>query len=212
MNIDLIIAFSISIPAITGVVFKKYQNPCFLPLIACLWLGLFNEGAIYVIRIYKNAPLFYGTANTYYLLESLLYLHFFYRCGIVGEAEKYKWVRAGILSFFVINMFFQNPLSHYLIYAYNLASLVFGILAVRLLAAQALDVSHYLWKNPLFFIGIGLLIVTVFSVFVESIRLINAGTPFFNESVFYIYKWINLTTYLLFTYAFICPDRMKNIS
>src|SRR5204863_130434 len=69
-NLNLILSFSISIPALIGLVrFSKISN-VFYPILYCIWIGLLNEIISYVMiqNGYQNGI----NNNIYALIESLL--------------------------------------------------------------------------------------------------------------------------------------------
>jgi hypothetical protein len=208
---DQFITFSIFLPAIAGILTGAFRKKILLPLVLCVCLGLLNETLISLIRSRGIREWFYLTANTYYLLESVCYAWFFFQSKVTDGKFSLGTQIVFLGCLFLLNACWYAPFSHFMVHAYNMVTVLFGICSVRLLAREALNIKQAVYDNPLFLAAMAVLLLSVISLFVECLRLLQLGTEL-KTRIYDIYRWVNPVAYLLFAYSFVCSRNKKIIS
>lgn len=196
-------AFSCVLPAIIGSVKYKRMDAKFHPFVWIMYLSVITETSIYIIRQTQNyAHTYCAVANSYYIINVLLFLLFFKRLAIISKPV---FICLSILSLANLLgfMYYFSPINSILLNATVLYDTILLALTVTLLSKQVFVFNIPFHLNTLFIIGGMFLFYTAFSVFLNIIYLLGLKTEF-NSFLFNIHRYVNLVTYLVFAWALIC--------
>jgi len=197
----LILASSIVIPAIIGVVRFKYIAARYRPFLYLIWAGCLNE----IVSVYCAFRFHNNIASNvaYSLIESFLLLWLFQRLKLFGGKT---WLLYSLaLIFFCIWLFesflanrFGSQFSVYFDVVYSFCVVLLSIRAIN----QLLTAETEILKNPTFLICIGFVIFFSYEI-IERVFWIYGleNSLVFKQSVQAILFLTNFFTNLLFGLA-----------
>ncbi len=214
-TINIILAYSCTLPAVVGLLFYKRMDKCYHPFIWAMWLSVFSETTSRFILPFSTQPLLHiCLIHVYYLLHFYFFLLLFYRLEVINKSLLKNILIFGCIIFFVNAMFkpvFFNLLGEKTIAFY----LIIFYFAVKLLTLQIFNHNINIGTNALFFIGCGLLMLA-FPILQNIIRIIVRY--FYNLSTAkitvlqYVFVIANAVSYILFFIATIyIPKKLKKI-
>lgn len=209
MNIPFILTFANYITALIGVLLYKKIDKKVHPFLWYLFLAALAELSFIITKQDKTKMAIHLVGNIYYLIETLLYLTFFYAVNVIKSLRWYAGLIIFTITLFVTSWLFKNPLKYYVMIPYQIVSVIIIILAVNLITQQIWQLKTNLIKNGLFLIGAGILLVTTNSFFMEAIFLLQIGDKQFENNIFYIYRFINLFVFIIDIVALICLTKQK---
>lgn len=200
-DINFIMAMSCAPAALTGLYKFKQVDRKFQPFILALLLSLFTELAVKVIILSEQWALYYVAGNIYYVSNILLYQAFFYRTAETRSSRTYHIFQVLILSAFIVNLVFQNPLKGLLLYAAVFFSFLILLQAVRLLSRQVFEIRVPVYKNALFYIAAGCVLFSTYFIFTQTVFFVMKDAEWLTTKSFFIEKTVNVCTYLIFLIA-----------
>jgi len=197
----LLLASSIFISGIIGIVkFNQIPNQ-YRPFIYLIWVGCFNEavGVYFAYRYHNNI-----VPNIIYTLcESLLLLWFFKKLGMFENRK--KWLIFLIVLFIV--MWFANSFltgrfgDQFTFYFDGVYAFCVVILSIQVINGL-LFTEKELLKNPAFLICIGLMIFFSYQIIDRAFRLVGLkNSEDFRKSVSQLLHIINFLVNLIFALA-----------
>lgn len=197
------------IAGIMGVLFYNKISKKEHPFVWYIFLATTAELTYTLFHTKENNHIFHITGNLYYLIETLLYLTFFYAQDVVKSLKQYLILVFFSVIVFVVFWIYSQPQKVYVMFPYQIVSVMIIVLAVNLITKQIWETKTPLLKSGVFLIGAGLLLVTTNSFFMETIFLLNIGTNNFQNNIFYIYRIINALVFLIDIVAIICLTKQK---
>jgi len=197
------------IAGIMGVLFYNKISKKEHPFVWYIFLATTAELTYTLFHTKENNHIFHITGNLYYLIETLLYLTFFYAQDVVKSLKQYLILVFFSVIVFVVFWIYSQPQKVYVMFPYQIVSVMIIVLAVNLITKQIWETKTPLLKSGVFLIGAGLLLVTTNSFFMETIFLLKIGTKNFKNNIFYIYRIINAVVFLIDIVAIICLTKQK---
>jgi hypothetical protein len=197
----LILAFSIFIAGIIGVLKFGQILDIYRPFIYLIWIGCVAEVlSTYFVYVYRN-NLAVGTI--YRLCESLFLLWFFNRLGVFKNQNKWLYLVTGIfIAIWIAENFFSSHLNVRFTYCFD----VIYSLSVVLLSITAINdllfTEKELLKNPTFLISVGLIIYFTYKIMDRMFGLYGLkNSKDFRINVQTILMFINCFTNIIYALA-----------
>lgn len=217
MDIDIlntVLAYSCSLPAISGVIKYNKVDKSFRPFIWAMWLSLFTETVLRFVVDYNTSPVAHvGFYHLYFVLNYFFVILFFYRQKLIRISGFINLLLVGAIAFF-INSLFKPPTTNLLGEKTVVFQAVIFYLAVKLLTEQIFTLVKPLKKNALFFIACGLLLVA-FPILQNIIRIVVRyyyQLPYPKIIVLQrIFELANALSYILFFIAILLIPKIEKI-
>ena len=208
--VNILLAYSILLPAIAGIIRYKSVLKDFRPFFWLLWLGVINETisvlSIYTIR--SNSV----NSNIYVFLEFCFILLLYYRW---RESRPRNFIVLGVLGLLV--WLSDNVLMHHITENNSLFRMFYSFVIVfmsidtvnRILVFDTSPV----YKNPMFLIAFAFIFYYAFKGYLESFNVLHIGlSRELLNSLWKILYFVNVVANLLFTAAILCmPKKQKFI-
>jgi len=208
--VNVLLAYSILLPAITGMVRYKSVLKDFRPFFWLLWLGVINETlsilSIYSIR--SNSV----NSNIYVFLEFCFILLLYYRW---REGRPRQFIILGILGLLV--WLSDNILMHHITENNSLFRMFYSFVIVLL----SIDTINWIlvfdtspvYKNPIFLIAFAFVFYYAFKGYLESFNVLHIGlSSELLNNLWKILYIVNVVVNLVFTAAILCmPKKQKFI-
>lgn len=199
--IDVIISFTIVIPALIGLVKFKKMDRSFLPFILLIWISVVNEiVSLITINLFHSNTINY---NIHILVKALLITWQFNKWKLFERAPKlYRYLLIGLLATWIIEVMFISSIIVFASYFIILHSFIIVLMSINILNKLIVKEQDNLLKNSVFLICIGFVILFTFSALIEIFMIygINeSGT--FMINVYAILAYTNLFVNLLFAVA-----------
>lgn len=201
--LSVIMAFSIVLPAFTGLYRYRYLQPDDRLFVMILCLGVLNETAsltaVYVAG--TNAVTF----NCYILAESILLLVMFYRWGIRESSRKAIFAGSTLVVVWLIDNVYNNNIQNFY-GAFGLySSLVMMYYSIRYISRCIVFDNGNLLRNGRCMACIGLLLYFSIKIITDTFFIIDLGISrelegqiLFNISI------MNVVANIIYFYAFLC--------
>ena len=196
----VILAYSIYISGILGLIRFKHIRDVYKPFIYLIWVGCCNETLTYFIG--KMGYYTYVNGAIYELLESLLLLWFFKRLGVFKRKYFLQLLIILFVSLWVAETFFAHRFGTSFTYYYNAVYFFFIVILSIQAINDLLFTEKELLKNPTFLICVGLIIFFTYGIIVRMFWLfgLNISNDFV-KSVHTILIVINLLANLIYALA-----------
>lgn len=209
MNLPFALTITNLLAAFLAALFYKKIDKKVHPFLWYLFLAAIAELSFFITKQDKTKIAIHLVGNIYYLIETLLYLTFFYSVNVIKNLRWYAGLTTFTITLFFASWLFKNPLTYYVMIPYQIVSVLIIVLSVNLITQQIWQLKTNLIKNGLFLIGAGILLVTTNSFFIEAIFLLGIGDKNFENNIFYIYRFVNLSVFLIDIAAILCLTKQK---
>jgi hypothetical protein len=197
----LILAFSIFIVGIIGVLKFGQILDIYRPFIYLIWIGCAAEVlSTYFVYVYRNNL---AVGAIYRLCESLFLLWFFNRLGVFKSHSKWLYLVTGVfITIWIAENFFSSHLNVRFTYCFD----VIYSLSVVLLSISAINdllfTEKELLKNPTFLICAGLIIYFTYKIMDRMFGLYGLkNSSDFRRNVQTILMFINCLTNIIYALA-----------
>jgi hypothetical protein len=212
-TVSTILALTVIIPLITGLVRFNRLNGDFFPLVGICGLGFFVELARFIMLLNRNISL--APYNLFVLGNFLLFMVLFKRWGVFHKRYMVFVVLVVVMIlFWVADMFFINgymfndaPVNYRLCYS-ALLCLIAAIMVNKLTVNE----KGSLIRNPKFWVCSCVLVYFSINIIIESFSLpnIKIGSMGYEISKFGIRSLLNPIIYLVYTLVFLWAPTKKN--
>lgn len=202
-----IIALSIGLPAIIGLIRFKRIDFRFVPFILLMWVGLLNELLNWIVLAqgYSNAI----NSNIYYLIDSLLLLLFFQQNELI-KGRTLKIIGVVFVATWIIELFFFRSIHVFSSYFILIYSSTMVIMSIDMINKVFFSGSFTGKSGPLFLICTGLILFYTCATLIEIFWIWGLnGTSIFRMQVYRIMAYINLTTNLIYAIALLWIPRKQ---
>jgi len=204
--LSVIMAFSILLPAFTGLYRYKYLQPDDRLFVMILCLGCLNE-LVSLATVYStgtNAVTF----NFYILAESILLVVMFYRWSIRLNRRKTIFEGSTLLVVWIIDNVYNGNIQNFY-GAFGLyCSLVIMYYAIRYISRCIAFDNGNLLHNGRCMIGISLLLYFSIKIITDTFFIMDIGISMELEAdILFIVSIINVVTNILYFYAILCLKR-----
>ncbi len=197
-----VLNFVIFIPALIGLIRFSKISPIYRPFIYCIWIGLINETASYLIieKMHSN----FMNANIYMFVESILFIWQFKNWRLF---ERRNWMFVIIISIITLgwiaeSVIFSSPFMHFDSYFLIAYSFILSLLSVSLISRIISKERGNMLKNSAFLICIAFIIFYMVSVLSESFWVYGLSeNKEFRINVAYIRIIANLVANILYSLA-----------
>ena len=199
-----VLACTIFIPALVGLIRLRKINVMYYPFILLLWIGGVNE-----VISYFTAKYFQNTApntNIYGLLETLLILWQFKRWEGFGRLPKlFPLLVLFVSALWVVENFITDSFYNFNSY-FTVSSAVIIVFASIIMVNKILiNERKGLLKNPIFIICICFIVSYAYGGIIEilwdyGVQVNDA----LSINIYNILIFINLFVYIVYSYAILC--------
>jgi hypothetical protein len=207
---DLLLTYSILLPAITGMIRYRSVYKDFHPFLWLLWLGAINETvSLFSIYLIKGNMI---NSNIYVFFEFCLVLLLYYRW---RDSRPRYFIALAVLGLVV--WICDNVVIHHITENNSLFRMFYSFVIVFLSIDMVNRILVYdtspVYKNALFLISIAFVFYYAFKVYLESFNVLHIGLS--RETLNFLWKilyFVNVVANLVFTAAILCmPKKQKFI-
>ena len=202
-----IIGFTISVPAVIGLVRLRRIDKTYYPFIFYLFLGILNEVVSFIlIRSGESNAV---TGNLYLLLGSLLISYQFFLWDLFKNKAGFSLLCLFLLGIWIGEVYFIRGMQAFASYFIMLYSLFIVFLSIAKIN-QLLDLENrQLLRNPVFIICTGFILFYTIAFAMEAFYLYGTSSNLLQKYIFRIMVFINLPTNFLYSLAALWIPRKK---
>ncbi len=207
---DLVVSFSIILPAIAGLIKLNQVRWNYFPFILLIWIGLFNEiiSTIFIFSTHSNTI----NSNIYVLIEYALLLFQFYKWNGIELKKCCYLILLGIVVWLIDNVILNSVWTNNSIFRifYSFAVI---LLSINQISKVIINERMSLLKNAIFLICIAFLTYYGCKAFIEIFNAFHLGfSNAFNRNIFMILYFANLFSNVIYAYAILCIPTKQEFS
>lgn len=207
---NIIINFSVAIPAFVFLTRLRHEWSIFVPFVLFIWFGLINDVLSFSLILQKRGNMF--NSNIYVVLEYFLLLWQFSWWQKKPARLYFLLAATGglvwLLDNFYLNSLYDNN-SIFRLYSSLMIALFSLTLFSRLLIFERAPVS----RNSVFLICTGFIFYFGCKSILEAFNLLDVGfSPRFYIQLFLILSIINLFANLIYAYAILWIPRKQEFT
>lgn len=206
------LAMSCAVPAAVGLYKYKQMDARFHLFVFALLLAVTTELAVEVVFRTGKSFLYYPIGNFYYLVNVLLYHYFFSRFSQHQNKRNQLAVSVFFVFCWLCNCVYASPLKTLFLYTAVVYAIFILVSSVNLLSRQVFNTRIPVFKNPLFYISSGCILFNSYFLFTQTVYFTIQQEGSLANSVYFIEKYINAFTYLVFTIGVLWIPKKSNSS
>lgn len=207
MTVWSMIAMTVFLPAIAGILVFKKINSSFYPFIYYVWVECINE-TVSSIRINAGGTTIVNS-NLYIIIASILLVWFFKRQGAIKGKKLYIGILVSLVAFWVLEHFVLSSITNETTWFRMYWSFLIVLLSINALNMVLLK-RVVLLKDSLFLICISLIIFYSYKSIVHAFGIYGlVASNDFNWAIYSILAYLNGFTNLVHLPAILWIPKKK---
>lgn len=209
--LHLILAISVFVPAIAGLIRFRQISPVYFPFLIIMWLGAFNETLSQVIIYFGYYNIY--NFNLYQIIEAFLILWFFYTVQLFPNRLTYNIIAFSfVVAYLIDNIFFSG--FHYFNSHFRIFySVVVVLMSIHLINQLLISERSNLLKHPVFLICAAFLLFFTLTIITEVFWVYGKHlSKVFRLGMQDIFAWSNGICNIIYAIAILWMPRRHSFS